>query len=160
MMGETLVVKVLTKLWPVVFMMLAVMVARADPASVFSLDGRNDLSGLELYGASLNVGDLLQVSNGNGRTYDVTIARSKLLSSGNRSLSGTTDRTVRSCWSSLPTGRCKVHWLKVLTFTEFSLRADFPHYNSEIIRHCQLLLMKLQQFLSFVRQIQAGIYWN
>ena len=91
MMGETLVVKVLTKLWPVVFMMLAVMVARADPASVFSLDGRNDLSGLELYGASLNVGDLLQVSNGNGRTYDVTIARSKLLSSGNRSLSGTTD---------------------------------------------------------------------
>ncbi|MDB2352757.1 zinc-dependent metalloprotease [Luminiphilus sp.] len=91
MMPEKLVLRVLTRLWPVVFMVLAAMVARADTFSVFSVDGRTDLSGIELYGSSLAVGDLLQVSNARGRTYDVTIARSKLSSSGNRSLSGTTE---------------------------------------------------------------------
>ncbi|MDA8659243.1 M12 family metallo-peptidase [Luminiphilus sp.] len=90
-MMEKLVLRVLTRLWPVVFMVLAAMVARADTFSVFSLDGRTDLSGIELYGSSLAVGDLLQVSNARGRTYDVTIARSKISSSGNRSLSGTTE---------------------------------------------------------------------
>ena len=91
MTREKLVLRVLTRLCPVVFMVLAAMVARADTFSVFSVDGRTDLSGIELYGSSLAVGDLLQVSNARGRTYDVTIARSKLSSSGNRSLSGTTE---------------------------------------------------------------------
>ena len=156
MTRENLVLRVLTRLCPVVFMVLAAMVARADTFSVFSLDGRTDLSGIELYGSSLAVGDLLQVSNARGRTYDVTIARSKLSSSGNRSLSGTTEGNGTFVLVSLPTVSCKVHWPKVLTFTESSLRTDLPYYNSETIQRCQPLLMKLEQLQSFVGQIQAG----
>jgi hypothetical protein len=89
MIAEALVVKLLARLWPVVFFVLFAMVVKAGTYSSLSLDGGGDLSGVELYGASLEVGDLLQVSNDRGRMYDVTIVRSKFSSLGNRTLSGT-----------------------------------------------------------------------
>jgi len=81
----------LTRVLPVVLMVLAPVLAKADTSSVFSLDGRSDPSSKDLYAPTLEVGDLLQVSTSRGRTYDVTIARSTLSSLGNRSLSGTTE---------------------------------------------------------------------
>jgi len=52
----------LTRVLPVVLMVLAAVLAKADTSSVFSLDGRSDPSSKDLYAPTLEVGDLLQVS--------------------------------------------------------------------------------------------------
>ena len=70
--------------------MLTASLAKAEPSVTFALDDGRNLSTAELYSAGFPVGEVLQVSNGRGRTYDVTIVRSTLSSLGNRSLSGTT----------------------------------------------------------------------
>ena len=81
----------LTSLWPVFFLMMVASLAKAETSVTFALDGGRNLSAAELYSEVFHVGEVLQISNGRGRTYDVTIARSKLSSAGNRSLSGTTE---------------------------------------------------------------------
>ena len=71
--------------------MMVASLAKAETSVTFALDGGRNLSAAELYSEVFHVGEVLQISNGRGRTYDVTIARSKLSSAGNRSLSGTTE---------------------------------------------------------------------
>ena len=79
------------KLLSVSLLILAAVVARAETFSAFSLDEKSGLSATKLYRADFALGDLLQVSNGRGLTYDVTIARSTFSSLGHRTLSGTTE---------------------------------------------------------------------
>jgi len=88
--GDKLILKRLIRVLPVVLIFLTAIVAKADMSSVISLDGRSDLYGKDLYGASIELGDLLQVSTSRGRTWDITITRSTLSTLGNRSLSGAT----------------------------------------------------------------------
>ena len=68
----------LTRLWPIFFLMLTASLAKAEPSVTFALDDGRNLSTAELYSAGFPVGEVLQVSNGRGRTYDVTIVRSTL----------------------------------------------------------------------------------
>ena len=91
MVGDQLILTRLTRVLSVVLMVLVAIFAKADTSSVFSLDGRSDLSNKDLYAPILAVGDSLQVSTSRGRTYDITITRSTLSTLGNRSLSGTTE---------------------------------------------------------------------
>ena len=89
--GQRLSVSGLMRLWPVFFLMLTASLAKAESSVTFAWDEGRYLSTAELYSAGFPVGEVLQVSNGRGRTYDVTIARSTFSSLGNRSLSGTTE---------------------------------------------------------------------
>jgi len=91
MVGDKLILKRLIRVLPVVLIFLTAIFAKADTSSVFSLDGRSDLSSKDLYAPILAVGDLLQVSTSRGRTYDIAITRSTLSTHGNRSLSGATE---------------------------------------------------------------------